>query len=278
MNKIPEASTGTLVRYPTFQSGFVSPRTVSVWVPEGYSEKTACSVIYMQDGQMLFDPESTWNGRSWKAEEILGRLIADGTVPPAIIVGIDSTDYRFHEYFPDKAAAYLPADASRKSLAKHKGDAYLKFLVEELKPFIDARYNTFTDPAHTSIVGSSMGGLISLYAVCEYPAVFGNAGCLSSHVSFALLALGKSNEAWAGSFACYLSETLPSPEGHRVWMDHGTQGLDAAYGPYQKKINAIFQAKGWDENCFCSRVFEGHDHNEDCWSERLPAVLTFLLR
>ncbi|MBO7640825.1 MAG: esterase family protein [Bacteroidales bacterium] len=278
MNKTPEVSTGTLTRYPAFQSQFVSPRTVSVWVPDGYSEDTAYSVVYMHDGQMLFDPEATWNGRAWNAEEILGRLIGNGSVLPAIIVGIDNTEYRLNEYFPDKAAAFLPPDASRKSLAKHKGDAYLKFLVEELKPFIDTHYNTLPDPAHTCIVGSSMGGLISLYAICEYPSVFGGAGCLSSHVSFAHLALGKANEAWADSFRTYLSEAIPAPEGHRIWMDHGTQGFDAAYGPYQERIDALFRDRGWDEDRYISRVYEGHDHNEDCWSERLPAILSFLLQ
>ena len=169
-NSVPEVSTGTLERYPDFPSKHIDKRTVSVWLPEGYTQGAPFDVLYMHDGQMLFDAKTTWNHQEWMVDEVLGSIIGAGEMRPCIVVAVDNTNDRLMEYFPDKAANYLEA---KPDSFTPKGDAYLRFLVEELKPFIDDTYQPLSSREHTFLMGSSMGGLISLYALCEYPEVFG---------------------------------------------------------------------------------------------------------
>ena len=159
---------------------------------------------------------------------------------------------------------------------KPQSDAYLRFLVQELKPLIDARYPTHTGPEHTAIMGSSMGGLISVYAMNEYPQVFGRAAGLSTH--------------WIGGFEpnshmplaayVYLRDTLADPATHRLYQDHGTTELDALYAPYQVFVNQIVRDRGYTDKGaqanFMTRVFEGTGHNEKAWAERLEIPLLFL--
>ena len=276
-HRIPEVSAGTLVRMPDFPSKITSPRTVSVWLPEGYSEQERYPVLYMHDGQMLFDAEATWNHQEWGVDETLTTLISEGKVPPCIVVAMNNTADRMDEYYPNKLAEYVDNSIRLKGLLYPRGNGYLRFIVNEVKPYIDQHYSTLSDKEHTYIAGSSMGGLISLYAVCEYPEVFGGAACLSTHVSMEKLPMGKENKAWAEAFVAYLADSIPSSGGHVIYMDHGTKGFDAGYGPWQERIDVLFREKGWDEAHYRSRVIEGHDHNETCWSERLPGILCYLL-
>ena len=139
--------------------------------------------------------------------------------------------------------------------------------MNDVKPFIDATYRTLPGPATTAIMGSSMGGLISLYALCEYPAVFGAAGCVSTHwpiVEAVMLP--------------YLTDHLPVPGSHRLYFDHGTHGLDAQYEPTQRLVDAEMQAAGYERGRdWLSLCFDGADHNETAWSERVHIPLKFLL-
>jgi predicted alpha/beta superfamily hydrolase len=146
-------------------------------------------------------------------------------------------------------------------------------MVEELKPYIDAHFQTRPERAHTFIMGSSMGGLISTYAICEYPQVFGGTASLSTH--------------WIGSFEPnaaiplaafeYLQAHLPAPETHRLYMDHGTQGLDANYGLAQSFVDQVVRDRGYTAANWKSLVFEGAAHSENDWSARLDVPLQFLL-
>ena len=265
----PQVSNGKL---ETFK-GFHHNRTISVWLPDGYTTGEPCDVLYMHDGQMLFDSTTTWNHQEWQVDEILGRLEADKTIPRTIVVAIDNTPDRLKDYFPDKTCRYTEeADQDWP-----KGDSYLRFIVEEVKPFIDTRYQPLTDREHTFIAGSSMGGLISLYALCEYPEVFGGAACLSSHLSMAYLDVCKDSDAMAEGFLNYVSDNMPDKETTRIYMDYGLDGYDAAYGPYQQRMDSLFRAKGWDEDHYRSLSFEGQDHRESFWAQRLPGALTFLV-
>lgn len=276
-NKVAEVSTGTLERFLEFASENIASRDISIWLPDNYASTDSCMVIYMHDGQMLFDADATWNRKEWSVDEVLGQMIEAGELSPCIVVAIDNTDDRLNEYFPEKVSEFVAEDVRGKSDMEPKGDAYLKFLVHELKPFVDAHYKTYTDREHTFIAGSSMGGLISLYALCEYPEVFSGAVCMSSHLSMAYLSMGKQNEAWAKGFQEYLLDRLPSQEGHRVYMDHGTKLLDADYGPYQERVDSVFQEKGWDKDHYMSLVYEGHTHDEICWGLRLKPSLDFVV-
>ena len=271
--KEPRASIGTLVLHHDFPSKYVSPRTVTVWLPDDYKEGEPCEVYYMHDGQMLFDSTTTWNRQEWQVDETMGRLIREHSLTHrSIVVGIDNTPDRLNEYFPDKACQY--AEGAKPDNVK--GDAYLRFIVEELKPFIDSHYSTYPGREHTYMAGSSMGGLISLYAICEYPDVFGGVICMSSHLSFAYLDVAEDSDALADGFLQYVQEHLPDRDSSRIYMDYGEEGYDAAYAPYQQRMDDLFRREGWEEPHYISRAFPGHDHRESDWAKRLPDALVLV--
>jgi len=266
--------TGTLLRHANFPSASVRPRNVDVWLPHGYgSDGTRrYPVLYMHDGQNLFDSSTTGMGNpDWGVDETLTRLIAVGAVEPAIVVGVWNVPERRAEYEPQVLTPFLPDSVLRWiDTAKHGppfSDRYLRFLVTELKPFIDRTYRTLLEPAHTSIMGSSMGGLVSLYALCEYPQVFGAAAGVSTHWP-----------AGVGAMREYLERRLPRAGSHRIYYDYGTLGLDAAYEPYQVKIDSMMHGKGYRQSRdWATLKFAGADHNERAWRERLHLPLLFLL-
>ena len=127
------------------------------------------------------------------------------------------------------------------------------------------------------MMGSSMGGLISLYALCEYPQVFGGVACLSSHLSMGHLPDGFDGDAWATGFRNYVSQHLPEANSSLIYMDHGTKDFDADYGKYQELLDSVFVAQGWEKQHYMSLVFDGHGHNETAWASRLDQPLLFLL-
>ena len=279
-----EASPARVERFTLTPSGLGGQRNIDVWLPADYDTTRNYAVIYMNDGQMLFDSTTTWNRQEWGADETAAKLIAENKIRPCIIVGIWNRErYRYSEYFPEKALSFYPARRRARLISKEMmgdplGDEYLRFLVSELKPYIDSHYSTSTDRENTIIMGSSMGGLISLYAICEYPDVFGGAGCISTHlpmigVSF----LKKYDNCVAKSFRKYLAAALPSPDRHRIYFDHGTKTLDAAYEPYQKKVDKLMTAAGYSEKNWITIKYEGHDHSERSWASRLNVPFEFLL-
>jgi predicted alpha/beta superfamily hydrolase len=167
-------SAGTIVDLGILQSKYADPRRVVVWLPPGYQQHgRKYAVLYMHDGQNLFDKAAAGYGMEWEIDEHLSKLIAGKKVRPTIVVGIWNTSKRLQEYVPSKAFTTLPTNYRDKVRALYGGDplsdGYLKFLVRELKPRIDESFNVKTDRANTVIMGSSMGALISLYAIDEYP-------------------------------------------------------------------------------------------------------------
>lgn len=265
--------TGKLERQADFPSRLVDPRHVDVWLPAAYSEDPDAryQVIYMHDGQNLFDPQTSFIGVDWGIDEAMTRLIRQGDVSPAIVVGIWNTPDRVPEYMPEKAYNRLSREAQvdlqERIPTGVKSDRYLRFIVTELKPFIDQNYRTQPDQAHTFIMGSSMGGLISLYAICEYPNVFGGGGCVSTHWP-----IGE------GVMLDYLRESLPNPATHKIYFDHGTETLDAEYEPFQRQADAIMRQAGYKlEKNWLSLKFPGDDHSERAWRQRVHIPLLFLL-
>lgn len=287
--QLPVTSNGRIVRHEQFPSKYVSARHVDVWLPDGYTSSKKYAVLYMQDGQMLFDSSITWNRQEWGVDETLSRLMQQNKILDCIVVGIWNGEQRRHaEYFPQKPFeamskaeqgmvydAYRSGGQSIFSGFSISSDDYLKFLVKELKPFIDRTYSTYTDRAHTYVAGSSMGGLISLYALCEYPTVFGGAACLSTHWP-GLFSL--ENNPVPTAFFSYLKKHLPSPEQHRIYFDHGTETLDAMYASLQLQVDTILQQKGYDSGQWISRSWPGQDHSERSWRSRLDVPLVFLLK
>ena len=258
----------------TVQSKFVPARTVQVWLPPDYwIGHRRYPVLYMHDGQNIFEEPAPFSGQSWHVQKALARLIAERRVRPAIIVGIWNTDNRLGEYMPEAALADAPeakADATAADFFRRlpvdrahvAGDAYLRFLVEELKPLIDARYRTLTGPKDTMLMGSSMGGLISAYAVTRYPHVFGAAACLST--------------SWpiGGGFAERWYEAHLPPASTRLYFDYGTGTNDGAIEPFQRKLDA---AAHRDARHWTSRAWPGDAHTESAWARRVDVPLLFLL-
>ncbi|HWN06036.1 MAG TPA: alpha/beta hydrolase-fold protein, partial [Steroidobacteraceae bacterium] len=189
-----------------------------------------------------------------------------------IVVGIWNTPKRFAEYMPAKAITEsgLPENWPDMAWMRKQeivSDDYLRFIVQELKPQIDATYRTLPGREDTSIMGSSMGALISLYAVTEYPEVFGGAGCVSIHWP-----LGD------GIVAGYLARQLPPRGRNRFYFDHGTTTLDAAYAPYQRRVDAMLEAAGWRPGVdFLSRAYPGAEHSERAWRARIGEPLEYLI-
>lgn len=275
----PQVSSGKIKRIENFKSEFVQARNVDIWLPDGYSCKKKYAVVYMHDGQMLFDSTKTWNRKEWQVDEVFSSLLKEEKIKDCIVVGIWNTEKdRIAEYMPTKIWQQLPDSQSVGFSEKYcngkgaLGDDYLKFIVEELKPYIDKKYSTLRDKANTVIMGSSMGGLISLYAICEYPEVFGKATCLStSWLSFIDFQLPLSTIK-------YLGTNLPPPGNLQIYMDYGTGESSPGYIASQQFADYLIEASGWREENFQSLVFENAIHDEISWSKRLHVPLEFLLR
>lgn len=282
---LPKVSAGSIKRFENFPSKFVSPRNVDIWLPEGYSEKKKYAVLYMHDGQMLFDPTNNWNKQEWGVDETMSKMMSEKKIRNCIVVAIwNIPKERFADYFPKKIIKNIPepmrTEVLNKQIAgKPSADHYLKFIVKELKPFIDKNYATMPDVRNTFVMGSSMGGLISAYALCEYPTIFGGAGCLSTHLPMVTFDLinDKNDKYVASKFRDYLLINLPKANTRKIYFDYGTATLDSLYEPYQKKIDLILKSKKNDKNHWITRKFEGESHTEKSWQKRLPIPLEFLL-
>ena len=281
-------SAGTVVDLGILKSKYADPRRVVVWLPPGYSAKRPkYSVLYMHDGQNLFDKATAGYGMEWEVDEHLSQLITDKKVRPTIVVGIWNTPKRLQEYVPSKAFATLPADYRGKVKALYGGDplsdGYLKFIVRELRPMIDKRFNVKTDRADTGIMGSSMGSLISLYAINEYPRIFGAAGMMSTHWPLFMKPNGQSVsqdefEVVSSAFERYLAAALPDPRTHKLYFDHGSETLDAIYKQYQDRVDKVVAKRGYRQGVnWLTKSFPGQKHNEISWASRVDIPLQFLL-
>lgn len=269
--------TGTIHRY-TFPSAFAATRTVDVWLPPDYDSTRQHVVLYMHDGQNLHIPSESYGGVAWEVDEAMAALRASGEIPPTIVVGLWNTPLRFREYMPQRPveAASPEAQAYLRDLTEGDilSDGYLRHLVEEVKPFIDANYPTLPDAAHTFVAGSSMGGLISMYAQAEYPQVFGGMGAFSTHWP---IREGDLLEPMRVNVREYLASRLDAiPPTAMLYFDYGTAELDAYYPPYQAAVDSMLVARGISPERWVTRRFEGAGHNEAAWQARFPDAIRFL--
>ena len=278
---------GRFVDLDAVESDHIAPTKVVVWLPPGYDDgNQRYGVVYMHDGQNLFDPKRSNFNKVWAADKSALRSIAAGKIKPFIIIGIDQPGKdRWRQYFPRVMLDFLSPAVRDKLATQGNGkpvmsDEYLKFIVDELKPRIDREYRTKSDRKHTAIAGSSMGGLISLYAITRYPKIFGVAGAVSTH-----LPLGNPNwtaEEQKDIFAAwrnYVGQELGNPKGRRIWFDHGTETLDAFYQPYQENLDAALVANSWSKGRdFSSRVYEGTPHEENAWAARMDDIFSWMLK
>lgn len=225
----------------------ILPRRVFVWRPPGFDPDRAHPVLYMHDGHNLVDPARASYGADWQVDEVAAGLIAAGRIEPFLIVGAECTPDRMEEYGDTKA-----------------GRAYLRFLAEDLKPMVDARYRTRPGREATGIMGSSMGGLISLLALFLRGGVFGKAGCLSPAFPKPLCRR-VARSAWPGDRA------------FRIYLDNGGVDLDAELQPGLDRMLGILRAKGFRDGQDLDVVVDpAAKHFEDAWAARVWRPLEFL--
>ncbi|MBN1970169.1 MAG: alpha/beta hydrolase [Candidatus Delongbacteria bacterium] len=254
-----EVAASTVVGNLDIIDNFYSPelnrsRTIRVWTPSGYDSNDLGKkypVIYMHDGQNLFDERTSFAGE-WGIDESIEDFIGKTGSNGYIIVGIDNTAARMSEYTPDWS-----------DKPSSEGGKYGQFIVETLKPYIDQNYNTLTERNSTGIAGSSMGGLISFYVGLKYPEVFGMIGAFST--SFQI-----NTEAARNEFIESLDLEQPLP---RLYLDAGT--LESLYTYVGPVSNKLFQA-GYPGELIFTYIQSGHGHNEAAWRERFPIALTWL--
>lgn len=264
-----------------FQSEITEDHLISIALPSHYYRypEKRWPVLYMHDGQNLFEADSSqWSHEEWGVDEALTYRMVNHQ-SECIVVGVHSSPHsRWQELAPQKAVEAFLFDHPQwqdtlqaRGMWPLKGDDYLRMLVEEIKPRIDAKYHTLTGPEHTFVAGSSMGGLMSMYAVCEYPEVFSAAGCVSTHWPLA-------EPGMQPDPAPYVLDYLAShlPDQRRFWFDHGTKTLDAFYAPYQAQADEILKAQ-LPDSLWKSNVYPGTEHSEVAWKQRFPELLDFLL-
>lgn len=273
---------GKLQRIDAFPSKYIVPRPVDIWLPEDYSQDRKYSVLYMHDGQMLFDSTTTWNKQEWKVDEWASELMSTNKTKDFIVVAIHNIpEIRWQDLFPQKAFGYIEESqkASLKSISgesdiKLNGDNYLRCLIEEVKPFVDNHYSVISDRENTFIMGSSMGGLMSMYAISEYPKVFSGAACISTHWPGAQPV---DDNPYPEAIFKYVEDKLPNAGNHKLYFDYGNETLDMHYPQYAPRLDDILKSKGYTEADSRNLLFDGTDHSENSWNKRLDVPLTFLL-
>ncbi len=247
--------TGLIRYHRNVSSAFLSrSREVIVYLPPDYFDnpERRYPVLYMHDGQNLMDA-STANSGEWQVDETTEQLIQTGMVEPLIIVGVSNTADRIPEYTPVPDAMH-PAGGN--------ADAYGRFLVEELKPMIDAHYRTRPGAGDTGLAGSSLGGLVSLYLGLKYPGTFTRLGLMSPSVW------------WADHDIVKKVQALDTKPPLLLWVDMGaSEDVDAIADA--RLLRDALVAKGWTGDLRYEEV-NGAMHNEAAWASRFGDVLRYL--
>jgi len=283
---ISGVSSGTLLRLDSAHATpWLSARPLDIWLPRTYDGKRKHAVLYMYDAQMLFDAKVTWNHQEWRVDEVLDSLIAAKTILPTIVVGLHNGGMmRNFEYFPQKPFNTLKSkfsDSTMADIAMRYGsdstfpvqsDKYLQYMVEGVKPLVDSTFAVYTDKSATAVAGSSMGGLMSMYAIGEYPEVFGTALCMSTHWPGGFAP----NEEIPNAFEAYVAEYLRPERVGKINFDYGTETLDGMYEPFQNQINEVLLNNGFEsEKNWTTQKFPGAAHDEKSWAKRLHVPFTF---
>lgn len=240
-------------------------RNISVYIPD--SHPGPYKVLYMHDAQNLFFKEASAYGDIWDVHTQFDRFLKSGIIEPYLIVGIENTKYRIDEYSPfDNSNIYKTFSSENR--VPHYGQNYARFIVEELKPWIDEKFNTKKDAENTLIMGSSLGGLISLYCGLKYPEIFGGIGALSTSAS------------WNPKGLDDLLANYKAKPHQKYFITAGTNEsgkddpkLNREYTRVSKKI--VKQVKPHAQKVFF-KFYEGGIHNETLWSLQLTEFAQFM--
>jgi hypothetical protein len=254
---------------------------IRVWLPPGYEDGArSYRTLYMFDGQFVFTGDS--EGTNFAADRRVAQLAAAGRIQPALIVAIDNLeDDRFHQYMPQ--TIYDQSEGSLRAALDHElagrplvSAQFLQFLTTRLKPFIDARYRTLAGRLDTAVAGASMAGLIAAAAFVEGQQAFGRAACISPQwpiYDVRMIDHPQLLSIWPQYFA-----RLGAPAGRRLWLDHGTQMIDAGMAPHQIGIARRLMELGWRPGRDLeTHVYEGAGHAFAQTALQMDEVLAWLL-
>lgn len=276
-NRVDHTSSPHIDRVAPFHSAYVMPRNVDIWLPREYESKPGqhFPVLYMHDGQNLFNHADATLGISWDIDRVAQQLMDKGVIKPAIIVAIWSTPKRNLEYFPAQISNYavntIPVDLIADTAL---ADNYLRFIVHELKPYLDKRYRTLHDKNNTYIAGSTMGALISLYALAEYPDVFGGVACISADWSL----LFESKSFSDDRVIRYLEDKLPKAGSNRFYFYESVTNTDKYKESLQLQVDEILHGKGYIHGFnWQAKKIPGASYDENTWQVRVNSMLEFLL-
>lgn len=244
--------TGNVIYHRDFKGENLLARDIIVWLPPTYnsSTKDRFDVLYMHDGQNLFDPATSSFGVDWQVDETADSLISTKKIKPIIIVGIYNTKDRSSEYNPSE-----------------KGADYMKFLVQQLKPFIDKNYRTNPGKNNTAVGGSSMGGIISFALAWEYPQVFSKAICMSPAFKIRHIDYVKEVVNYQGK-----------KKNIKLYIDNGGIGLEEQLQPgITDMLNALNQQGYKKDKDYLWVLDQNAKHFEAAWAKRMPNALIWLL-
>ncbi len=256
--------TGNIQQHAKFESRILhNQRDVLVYLPPAYPRavRRRYPVLYLQDGQNMFDAATAFAGVEWGADETAQRSIQRKWIEPLIIVAVANTgNNRIHEYAPTRGVIEATATRTRRSRGGLR--RYGRFLIEELKPFIDRTYRTRPDAESTGLGGSSLGGLATLALGLWYPRVFSRLAVLSPSIW------------WDECVICRMVDELPEKLPFKIWLDTGTEepGWERA-----RDLRDRLVEKGWrlDDDLQYSEVI-GAGHSEGAWAARFESVLRYL--
>jgi len=254
------------LRLHELRSGiFRNTRMLRVWVPPAYdhpdNRERHYPVFYLNDGQNLFDPATSYTGVHWQVGETAERLILEGAIPPMFFVGIDNAQ-------KDRMKEYLPYRSFNPTIMRPQGKRYPEFLINEVMPSLYERYRIARGPENTGLGGSSLGGLIALFTVLDRPGIFGKLLLESPSLFISnrrLLKYSRAFRQWPQR--SYLAIGT---------AESGRPDRDAEFVDDLRELERIMRRSGLGEDRLRLRIDEGSSHSEGEWAKRFPEALAFL--
>ncbi|HXM22751.1 MAG TPA: alpha/beta hydrolase-fold protein [Terriglobales bacterium] len=260
-----ESATGDLRLHEFHSRIFRNTRMLRVWLPPRYdapgNDTRHYPVLYLNDGQNLFDRATAFAGVEWQVDETADRLIRQGEIPPLIIVGIDNAH-------TDRIKEYLPYRLFHPPILRPQGKRYPGFLMNEVMPFVYERYRIARGPENTGLGGSSLGALISLYTVIERPGVFGRLLLESPSLFISnrrILKYSRHFRRWPAKVFMAIGT-----------REAGREDKDRQVVEDVRELEQSLRRAGLDEHRLLVKIDEGATHNEGEWAKRFPGALTFL--
>ena len=259
------SATGDLRIHKFSSRIFRNTRFLRIWLPPGYEDLSNVTrhypVLYLNDGQNLFESATSFNGIEWQVDETADRLIREGQIPPLLIVGIDNAG-------KDRIREYMPHRSYQPMILRVQGSRFPSFLIKEVMPFVQRHYRVASGPENTALGGSSLGALIALYTVAVSPGMFGRL-------------LLESPSLWASNRQIIRQSRTVRRWPERVLLATGTteagrEDRDQSMVDDVRELAAILRRAGLSDQRFRLMVEQDATHHESAWARRFPAALSFL--